>query len=616
VIILDLALQGILDLAGSTRVRLQSGYGALVSPRIEPNTLIKGLQELLCSTGYDPSVAGLAAPGAKTIGGGVTVMDAGGATFRVMRDFLVGTGQLLEFNRESKTFAEISNHPGEIAQTLRARAGLPGRVIFDAVFVLTPENLPSQASIPSVASEPEIPEIDLEALKTRLAEIEGALAAQQQIEDAEFELDGVQKQRFGIEDRIKTLSFDDTELQETDAEAARIRYLDVLPDDFAHTLGEYEMMVARRDADLKRWREERDGIDRTERITDVDPLLRDWRLWLGLGVGLAAIGVAVVGAAFIGDALRWAALGDIPAFGLTAFVLFQNLSQREARGHAKLRVDLSDKRRERIVSRDGEAIGHVERLLKQVQIENPDEARRALAMRQKVRQRIAHLEQQKEAALKNPLLADLKKQHAELTAKVDAIDGRLVTMTAVPIDGLAMRAEADHLRVQIAELEPDPEPENAQIEVPAPVGPMGASWMMGALDLLLTDPASAAKMLSERASLLIRALSGNQLVGVSVYGNGLVALKTAQGGVAEWDLMPQAAQDIAYLALRGGLFLAIDQRQRSPMISGDIGGRLANGQQLTQTLFTTLAHGGQVIHIVRRADQAPGAKHTTQVEVR
>jgi hypothetical protein len=80
--------------------------------------------------------------------------------------------------------------------------------------------------------------------------------------------------------------------------------------------------------------------------------------------------------------------------------------------------------------------------------------------------------------------------------------------------------------------------------------------------------------------------------------------------------MPLAVQDQAYLALRAALFLAADQRARAPMICGDLSSTLANGLALTQTLLTTLAHGGQVVHVVRRAELSPGAKHVAHAEVK
>ncbi|MFC1610596.1 hypothetical protein ACFL6C_06535 [Myxococcota bacterium] len=597
------------------RVRLQSGYNALVTPKVEPHTLLLGLSELLFAEGYDPAAASLAATGARTTGGGATLMGADGATFRVMRDLVAGSAQLLQFDRESRSFSQVSTDTAEIGQFLRARVGLCSRLTFDCVFVLRPQDLPSQEGVPEIELPPAEMGPDPAVLKERLAELEGVLAEQQRVEELEFELDGVQKQRFAIEDKLKAVSFDRGQLEEAQAQAKRIKYLDALPYDFLPRYEAYQKIIERRDADLERWQSERDRLERNDRAFAVDPLLKDWRLWTGLGVGTLAIAVAVGGALVLAPTLRWAALLDIPSFGLAAFVLFNNLNQREQRNGVRRRLAISDLRRGKIVDRDKAEIDGVESILAQVGLESAEEVRRGVKMRQEVRDRIARLEEEERAMAANPELTKLTAQRDELAATAAEMESRLATMSAGPADTLAVRSEVDHLRAELEGLEPEPTAEVETVE-PATVGPMGQDWHKAALDLLLTDPMSAAKVLGERASLLIRALSDNQLVGVNVRSDGSVQLKSAQGGEAAWDAMPQVAQDLAYLALRGGLFLAVDQRSRVPMVAGDIGGRMPSGLRITQTLFTTLAHGGQVIHVVRRPDLAPGAKVVSQAVVK
>ena len=69
-----------------------------------------------------------------------------------------------------------------------------------------------------------------------------------------------------------------------------------------------------------------------------------------------------------------------------------------------------------------------------------------------------------------------------------------------------------------------------------PPSPMGETWMTTAFDLLLTDPQSAAKTLSDRASLLVRALSENRLSGVTIDAAGAVTIRSAAGGdPVPWD---------------------------------------------------------------------------------
>ncbi len=78
--------------------------------------------------------------------------------------------------------------------------------------------------------------------------------------------------------------------------------------------------------------------------------------------------------------------------------------------------------------------------------------------------------------------------------------------------------------------------------------------------------------------------------------------------------MPDTARDQVYLALRGAMYLALDQRLRGPMIAYGLAGVVSGGQEVEQALFTTLAQAGQLIQLVARPEQAPAAKHVASVE--
>ena len=78
-ILLDLALQGFRDLAGSVRVRLQSGYNALVAPTVTPETLVEGFLLLLFSSGDLPELKG----SGKSGGGVRLAVEAGAAAWGI-----------------------------------------------------------------------------------------------------------------------------------------------------------------------------------------------------------------------------------------------------------------------------------------------------------------------------------------------------------------------------------------------------------------------------------------------------------------------------------------------------------------------------------------------------
>lgn len=587
------------------RVRLQSGYNAIVTPSVQPETLVVGLVHMLYAGVADPETAELAAAGARSVGGGVTVMTADGSTYRVVRDLTAGTAQLLEFNRDTKSFAKLSSDPGEVTQFLRARAGLPARGAFETTFVLRASDLPSgPPELRTQKPEPAGPTPD--ELRARLESTETILAQKREIEEAEFELDGLQKRRFDLEDQLKAMAVDSTALSEARDHLRRMRYLEPMPADFGPRYENYLNLVRRRDTDMERWEGERMGLERAGRMRPPPPLFRDWRLWAGLVVGSLAVGVGFA----LGGVFRYIALLDIPAYGLSTFALFENLTQREESQRLSWRLRISDERRRKIENRDKQEIGAVEAILEQVGLDKPADVREALQTRRAAQQKVEELEEETERRTRDPKLRALRDQRDELMERIGEIEERLATLTAVPVDAATLEAEIDSLRRQLAALEP-PEASD-QLEVVELEGSF-SNALRTALDVMLTDAHSAAKTLSERATLMIRPLSKNRLTNVVLDERGNVAMTSAQGAVVTWDDMPAAARDLIYLALRGALFVVIEEQVRAPLVASELAGYVSGGREVIQTLFATLAHAGQILHAVRRPDDAPQARHVVTV---
>ncbi len=604
-ILLDLALQGVRDLKTAIRVRLQSGYNAVVCPQVRPDTLMLGLGELLYAEGFDPEADKLLATGGGKAGGGVTLMTPDGATYRVLRDLGAGTAQLFEFDRETRKFKEVSKDAVQISQFLRGRAGLCGRKAFEAAFVLKPADLPSQAGKADAAT-PEAPARDAPSVEARLRAIDKTLADHKAIEKLEFELDGLQKQRFEVEDKLKALAFDRSALNEAEAQMQRLRRLDVLPDDFLSRYEACHALRSRRDADLKRLTSEREQIERSLQTATVAPVVRDWRLWAGLSAGT----LAIVAAALVGGLVRWLALADIPAFGLAAFVLYRSLSQREEREQGRRRLRMAGERQQKIMERDRKEIEAVEALAASAGLTAAEEVRTALKTRSEVRKTLAAEERAAEQVARDPRLKGLVEQRNMLGEQITALEERLTGMSAGQSDAAALRSEADGLRKELLAIEKARPVARVDKESKAPL----ATWLTAALDLLLTDAASAAKSLSERASLMVRPLSGNKLTQVLLAHDGSVRIQAAEGAPAAWAAMPPAVQDLAYLALRGALFLAIDAKLRMPLVCGELAAAMPGGIDASQTLLTTLAQAGQVVHLVRRPEEAPQAKHVVAAD--
>ena len=339
------------------------------------------------------------------------------------------------------------------------------------------------------------------------------------------------------------------------------------------------------------------------------PLLTDVRWWGSLIVGVLAVAAAFA----LGGVFRWLALLDIPAFGVVALMIFRNLSERESRDRIRWKLRLSDQRQQRILSRDAVEIKAVEELLKATGLESADDVRTALEQRVQITEKLAALRVEADKARSNPEIARLVGERDMVAARVTAIEERLAGMAALPVDTNAIKDEAESLRQQLARIKPKPIHSAAPLptEEKAPL----LAWFRAAQELLLSDPDTAARTLSERASLIIRALSGNRIVAIAFDANGDVFMRTTQGGSAKWAAMPDSARDLVYLALRGALYLALDPKLRAPILTYELASVLAGGLEVESALLVTLAQAGQLIQIVRRPEQAPKAKNIVTVEV-
>ena len=617
-ILLDLALQGIRDLSGSAQTSFKGGYNGITCGKTNPSTLVEGLKETLYAGPYDPQKQVLAAPGAEKTVGVATAMANDRAVFRVVRDLVRGGVQLSQYNAEAKQFVQASNEVGEINQLLRGRVGLLSKEAFESVFCLKRSSLPSNVG---KAPEPVAPAIpsgqaapNVEGLRTRLAEVERIVSQHAALEQMEFEFDGLQKEQFQIEDALKTFSTDDTALVQAQEAVNHYTYLDPLGDNFLARFQAYEEMRERRDTDLKRWRQQREELERKARTLVVEPVSQDWRVWAGLAAGF----LAVVSAYIMGDGMRFVALLDIPAFFLTAFALWQALSTREDARANEYQLSMSDEREGKIRGRASDEIKTVEELMKLCRLDTAVEVQQELAAREQAHAALKYAEQQLSTSKNNPERIALEKRLAEVKQKAADIEDQLAAMSGSPVDMGSLRAEATDLRLRIESL-------GAQAPPVMPITMSGAHTLVAgdpmealrvvqqfldvAVDLMLTARTEALAALGAQASTLIDNLSAGLLSRVAIGTDGTVTIATSSGDNLSWAEADPVTQDLVYLALRGALLELLSAKMRMPLVIDDDAEGFGPLAGVVPVLSARVGQKVQVLHFAPSADRISKASH-------
>lgn len=598
----DFALQGFLDLQGAAQVRFGSALTAVGTQPVRAETLARAILEAIFAEGYDPASVRLAAAGARSTRAVITFQSADESVFRLVRDIVRGSAQLLRYESDSRDFVPVATDAIEIAQFLRGRVGVPSRDIFTQAFVVRAGDLPSQqaavASAPVARSAPAgaprpLSEQDRAQRKQRLEQLRRALAAHENVQALEYELDGLQKRRFDLEDQLARRDMDSTAVDEARERYQKLRYLEALPDDFSLKVEYYHDAVARRAQELERWEREREELERISRALSVEPIARDWRLWTGLVGGAAALACGFV----LDGPLRLAALADIPAFGLSAFVLWQHLSSLELRDNNRRKLKLSDRRKELIETRDESEIRDVEAATAQLGHRDVDELVRHWEGLTVAKAELESAQREYQRVQNDPELHHMKVEYAELRERIGALETQLASSS--------LGGEAQRVREEIEEIEREltgehpsvPSPPSAVAATPTldvTSGPLKA-FLVSAAELLLVSSEEAAERVSAATTPILTHLSSNQLRGIRLTLHGELNVVSESGTPRPLLALPPATQDVAYLAMRAGLLSVLQERMRAPLVLCDLEQAVPAGMAFVIAYASLVAQHNQTI---------------------
>lgn len=189
------------------------------------------------------------------------------------------------------------------------------------------------------------------------------------------------------------------------------------------------------------------------------------------------------------------------------------------------------------------------------------------------------------------------------------------------VEVTALQSEAREIKESLAALEkrPDaPKSTTPEPQIGASEGErkalVGEPWLKAAMDLLFADAETVASTISKEASTLLQGLSNKRLQGLHMDLHGGVAIQSAEGTAVPWNLMPDAARQLAYTALKASLVLAVNKKSRMPFVVLGSGLSTPDGQDALGLVCQHIGQHGQAIQIVSHPDEAPLAKHVVTAE--
>jgi hypothetical protein len=615
VLLLEIAAQGVRGVSpagGSARLRPAYNVCAFDGPALRRLVLA-----LLYPADPDGAALRAGAPAGAAVRGGITLVGADGATYRLLRDFAAGCG-LHRFDPAKRAFTPVATDAARVAEALQGPVGIPPRRRLELLSLAASE-LPSRragAGLGAAAATP-MPRraLSAPAKEKRLAELHEELARAVQAEKAQYALDGLQTRFFKLEELLK----EGARLREG-AEAADAALAAAGPaaavaarlGDLDAKLAAHAKAVAKRDEGTARVEADRALIDGAEAVGAPRPFWTEARFWAGVGGGMAAAAGAALGAGAT-PGLRYLALLDIPAFGASAWIALRWVGALEEHGRLGRRRKLMEEHERKVLEafeRDP-VVAELRAAAKELGVANLAELQESLrkvadaaAAARDARERLAAFEARPEtrATLEERTRVEVELKQAEAALAAEA--GGWVR------DPRSVEMELERLAVEPAapgEEPPAPAPPPAAPAASSP-DPMRELMERAAVELGVS-PAAAVREVQARASQLVQALSAGRLGGVGVDDRGnLLAQAAGRSGPAA--ALAPAERDLVWLALKLAVVERVLAAGKGLALFEDPFAALPEAvRRATGRLLKQLARPGQLLHASADAAFRESADH-------
>lgn len=624
---LEVAVQNVRGFTPAGRVALKPGY-LVFKPAApgEPPPLAGLALAILYADGRGGESSFLA-PGQRAGKAAFSLVGKDGAIYRVLRE-LGGSGSLHRINPSTQAQELITQDASEALQFLRGQVGLVPRTTFEQVCCLQLSQLPSRrprpkpgggrtesktglhalapAALPSAQSV--APAADIPAAEARLRELERELATAREVDQLQFQLDGINSQIFELDTKLTSTEGLKRQLQQAEAEVAQAPTPEALgmSADIFERLARHPKAVLKRDEALARLQAEREAeAERVASITQVEPLYRNLYFLgsLGAGVLLLALGLTLrlLNPEGVG---RYLTLLDIPAFGAAAYFALryvEELKQSQNVGRKDEKLALREKK----ILEEFEAEDMPVRLaMKAADVDSPEDIYRVLGRRAELEERLQALHEQLAAMEADPDFQAAAHRQAELRQEAEQLSAEVADKGAYARDMREVEREISRVRESI-ELAKAPPP-----AAPAAAGPAASAkpgepledptpaLLNQAADLFTTDLRSLTPLLRDRFLQYLTALTDKRYSGVEWDKEGKAVLLTPDGRRLPAGELPPRDLDLYYLGLRMTVVEKASARVKLPLLVEDVLAGMEDSRlPLLGRMLKHLGTVNQVLHV-------------------
>ncbi|HVE81231.1 MAG TPA: chromosome segregation protein SMC [Myxococcales bacterium] len=620
--LLELQAQGVKGCSPSVRAPLKPGYVVLKPPGAMPPFAALAAS-IFYSDGRGQDAAFAADGGKGKVG--FTLIGNDQVTYRLVRE-LGGAGALQKLNKATTSFELVSDSAADIGTYLRATVGFPTRSAFEQLFVCNASQMPSRrpkavkGGAAALGTAPARPSMahnmpveaasDVPAAQARVAELEKELGLSKEIEQLQFQQDGLTRQMDDLEAKMKGSEGLRAALSqaESDWKSAPDAVSLGMPADVIHRAQRYEDAVKHRDEALAKLGDSPEE-QAAPPVRHVEPLVKNQQFWLGAGLGA----LFLLGGALLNGWARAVVLLDIPAFAFAALTALRHVEELQGSTQVSRKGEFRSAREKKILETFEAEVAPVKEAMQKLGADSAEQVIRTLEQKPLLLQKMQELKKQLHAWENEPANRQAAAQYNQLKKQVDGINQKLTAHGGYIREAREVERELQRTResIQKAQGGGGAAPA-APSALPSATGPAsetedpGPIMMKLAADLFQADVPSLAGMIKERATQYFTALTDRRYSGLEQDLHGAISA-LSQGKKLKAGAIPPRDLDLLYLSLRLTLVEKYSSRAKVPVVLEDTLGVDDGKLGLLSRMLKHLGTLTQVIHVTPHAAFPPVA---------
>jgi hypothetical protein len=614
----EVAVQNVRGFSPAGRFALKPGYLVLKPPAPTEPSALAGLTLALLYADGRGGEASFNAPGQRGKAA-LTFVGQDGVTYRLLRE-LGGSGTLHRINPTTQQPELVTQDSAEMNQYLRGQAGLPPRTTFEQVCCLQATQLPTrrprlkaaggkaaEVKAPSLSGglgsvQSVAPAGDVRAAEARLKELEQELAVAREVEQIQFQADGLSSQSFELDSKLKSTEGLQAKLREAEAAWAAAPSAESLglPPDILQRVERFPKAQARRDDALARLQAERDAAaERAASVATVEPLTQNHFFLAALGVGILFFLLGI----FLSGPAKYVALLDIPAFGVAAVFALRYVEDLQRASRVDRKDEMFAAREKKIQDEYESETALIRAAMKTLDVGSHEDIPAVFQRKVDLKARVDELRMQLQAAQEDPDFQAAAGQQQALRQQLEALNAELQEKGAFARDLREVEREMTRLResIALAKAPPPAAPAAAAPGVPASAGELLEDptplVLNQASDVLATNVPAVAGMMRERCVQYLAALTDRRYANVEWDKDGRAVFVAAAGNRIPAGELPPKDLDLYYLGLRMAVVEKLSARVKLPFMVEDALGAVEEAK--LQLLGRMLKHLGTLTQVVQ-----------------